>query len=404
MVRQVYALRYFFRHSPAAVLGWLLLFAWCIWWADNLFNGRMAYAEYTWIHLPAFGVDYLFGVDGPVRTWMAGGNPYANKQQIFAYPPIITWLFAWVPLTTPEIGLRIWIVMAALCATVGALAATTARRELTRTTIPDGLAIASILFSTPVLFALERANYDLLIVPSIVGAILLMRRNTITADVIAGLLLAVAIWAKLYPGLLVFGLFALRRWRVVIWVAVGGAVITLSDLTEVLRFLENNKIHIEQAHALARGPNPEIHPWNHPLGLLWHVVWAGTPLVLLPGYLGTALLLGSLLAWVSWRLYECPERDRLALPFLFWVVALATFVPPVSNDYNLTPLLLAVLAIWSRDDRWSVHLAFAALVLWWQPFALPLSGRVVMFIKLAGLIAVAVSLASRVAGLSFQKR
>jgi len=51
-----------------------------------------------------------------------------------------------------------------------------------------------------------------------------------------------------------------------------------------------------------------------------------------------------------------------------------------------------------------VHLAFAALVLWWQPFALPLSGRVVMFIKLAGLIAVAVSLASRVAGLSFQKR
>ncbi len=73
--------------------------------------------------------------------------------------------------------------------------------------------MAVILYSTPVLFALERANYDLLIIPLVVGAVVLMRRKTETADVIAAFLLAVAIWAKLYPGLLVLAILALQRWR-----------------------------------------------------------------------------------------------------------------------------------------------------------------------------------------------
>jgi len=56
-----------------------------------------------------------------------------------------------------------------------------------------------------------------------------------------------------------------------------------------------------------------------------------------------------------------------------------------------------------RGDKWSVHLAFAALLLWWQPIGLPIPGRIIMFIKLAALIAVAVSLLDLAADLTSQR-
>ena len=369
----------------------------------------MAFAELTWIRFPAFGVDFINHVDKGVRTWVAGGDPYAERHLLYSYPPIVLRLFIWAKLTAPEVSVRIWICLAAVCAAVGAIAAVRTRRELGLEEFgyeecPANLAVAYILFSTPVLFALERANYDLLIVPLVVGAVLFIQRNSKTADVIAALLLAVAIWSKLYPGLLILGVLALRRWRVATWLMVFCTLIALSDPPELMRFLENNKLVVDTAWALARALPDTLHPWNHPLPLAWPALWSGTPLARVPGQLGTALLLGSLLIWVSWHMYQSSDRDRLALPYFFWVVALASFVPPVANDYNLTPLPLAVLAIWNREDRWFVHVALAALLLWWQPFHFPLpatgtsplgGGRIILFIKIAGLIAVAIAIVGR---------
>jgi hypothetical protein len=67
----------------------------------------------------------------------------------------------------------------------------------------------------------------------------------------------------------------------------------------------------------------------------------------------------------------------------------------VSNDYNLTPLPLAILASWSARDRWPVQVALAALMLWWQPLGLPIPGRAMIFIKMAGLIATGLLLSRR---------
>lgn len=395
----------------ASLLGWVLLIVWLIWWVSNLIHYRMAFAEITWIRFPAFGVDFINHVDKGVRTWVAGGDPYAERHLLLAYPPIVLRLFMWAKLTAPEISVRIWICLAAAFAVVGALASVRTRRELGLAQIPASLGVAVILYSTPVLFALERANYDLLIIPLVVGAVVLMRRKTETADVIAAFLLAVAIWAKLYPGLLVLAILALQRWRLTIWLAVFGTLIGLADVPELMRFLVNNKIHIDQAWAISRWLSDTIHPWNHPLPNDWPALWSGTPLAWLPGQLGAALLLGAPLLWVSSHMYRSPDRDRLILPYFFWVIALGTFVPPVSNDYNLTPLPLAVLAIWNRDNRWFVHVALAALLLWWQPFHFPLpvtghsplgGGRVILFIKLAGLIATGVALVERAHKLSHE--
>jgi hypothetical protein len=359
----------------------------------------MAEWDLTWIH-PAFGVDFLQHTDKGARTWLAGGDPYAEKQHVYMYPPIVLRLFEWVGLFTASVSVRIWIVCLAIFAAIGAVAAVSTRQELGLKEIPRSLAAAMILFSLPVLFALDRANYDLLIVPLVVGAVALMRRKTATADVIAALLLAVAIWCKIYPGPLVFGVLALKRWRLATWLAVFGLLIALADPPQLIRYLANNDLEMAKAWGIAR-IYPVIVAWNHPLPTSWKPLWAGTPLALVPGQLGTALFLGALLLWVTWHLARSPQCDPLAKPYFFWLVALGSFAPPIANDYSLTPLLLAVMSTWNRKDRWFVHVALAASLLWWQPIALPfLSGRIYLFIKLAALMAAGYSVVAHAAKFS----
>jgi hypothetical protein len=63
------------------------------------------------------------------------------------------------------------------------------------------------------------------------------------------------------------------------------------------------------------------------------------------------------------------------LPYLLWVLAVATFVPIISNNYNPQCWELGALV-----NRWNIHL-YLATPPWLR--ALPISGRVLMFIKLA---------------------
>jgi len=126
-----------------------------------------------------------------VRTWVEGGDPYEKKHLLLVYPPIVLRLFIWAKLMPPEVSARVWICLAAACAVIGALASVRIRRQLGLANVSASFGVAVILYSTPVLFALERGNYDLLIVPLVVAAVMLMRRETETADVMAAFLLAV---------------------------------------------------------------------------------------------------------------------------------------------------------------------------------------------------------------------
>jgi hypothetical protein len=383
-----------FLSGPGPILGYLLVLLWCTWWAANLLLGRMVLVDYSWIRLPAFGVDFEFHIDKPIRIWLAGGDPYADKERMFSYPPIVLRLYTWIALTTPQLSVRIWMVTAAVFAAVGAIAAVGWRNRLGLEQLPPGIAVALILFSTPVLFAIERANYDLLIVPCIVGAAMLMQRKSETADVVAALLLAIAIWAKLYPGLLLVAVVALGRWRVFAWLTAWCILIGLSDLPELRRFFANNDIAVNTAYWLAR-QFPEILPWNHPLSSIWVGLSDGTWLARIPGSVAASVVVLPLLGWVSWSMVRSARSDDLALPFMFWTVAAGTYAVPVSNDYNLTPLPLAILATWSARDGWPIGLVLAALALWWQPFSLPFPGWIILLVKIAGLAAAAAILVRR---------
>ncbi len=393
--------------TPRAVIGVVgctLLVLWCIWWVNSLRQNRLVSVHRTWIGVPCFGTDFYRNLDRPTRIWMAGGDPYADKQQLFCYPPLVTRLFAWTTWMTPRAALAVWVTAMGVIAAAGAWVAWRARCRLRLQRIPLVLALIAILFSSSVMFAMERGNYDLVCIPVLIAGWALMKRRSKYTDILAGIVLAVAPWAKVYPGLLAVGLVGLRRWRVLASFVVAGAAIGLANLDETLRWLENNDLHIAGVYQLAEAfPEGPIWPWQHSLTECWPRIWMHTPLHWLgwiPGSVAAACLLTPLLAWVTYRVYRCPKRSRLAYPYLLWVLALATFVPPVANDYNLFFLPMAAVAVWDRRDPLLVHLAMALLLLWWQPLLLPIGGRILLPIKLCGLAAVAVSLSERACELS----
>jgi hypothetical protein len=242
-----------------------------------------------------------------------------------------------------------------------------------------------VLFSTPVLFALERGNIDLVVLLAILVALRLMRDRSPAGDGLAGVVLAIAAWTKLYPGLLVLGLLALRRGRVLLCFVLAGGVIGTR------RRRRARAVPGEQpadGGACSRGgEDGVVHPLQHSLTGLWRHLWVETPLRPLladiPGRYAAAVLLPPLLLWVGIRVHRCPDRSRLAYPFLLWIVAVATFVPPVANDYNLFFLPMAALAVWDRRDPVWVHMMMALQVLCAAADNLPIDRARRVGVKLA---------------------
>jgi hypothetical protein len=377
----------------ATILGWVLVGLWGAWWLRNHINGEMLFIESTWVRLPYFGGDFLNGLDAPIRAWFSGKRPY--DFEVLDYPPIVLRLFSWAPLVPSQVALVIWFAALLAFGVIGAIAALRARVELGLERIPTSLGIATILFSTSFLFSVERANYDLWIVPLVVGSVFLMKRNDANADVGAALLLALAMWVKLYSGLIVVAVLALRKWRLAAWLTGACVLIALIDVPQMLEFIRNVQAVSQYYIGLWRLDPGRILPWNHPLALSWPALWSGTPLAAIPGWLGSVLVLGPLFCWVTWKVYSSDCGDRLALAYLFWTVALGSFVPPIANDYNLTPLPLAALAAVSTRDPWGVWIGIGWLALWWQPVAVPIPGHLILLAKIAGLIAVGICLVRR---------
>ena len=234
--------------------------------------------------------------------------------------------------------------------------------------------------------------------------LVLFRRKSPWAEFAAGALLAIAPWIKVYPGLLGVGLVGLRRWHGLAGFILAALLFGLVDFQEVQRFARNCGQYMHNSSLMEQGSPPApAHPWCHSLPENWHNLWQRTPpplawLAHIEGHVATALLLVPLLTWTTFHVYRSRRREELTYPFLIWVTALACFVPRAANDYSLVFLPLAALAVWDRHDPLLVHVGLAALLLWWQPFALPIDGNLLLIIKVAGLAMVGVSLAERASG------
>jgi hypothetical protein len=66
-------------------------------------------------------------------------------------------------------------------------------------------------------------------------------------------------------------------------------------------------------------------------------------------------------------------------------MALGTYALPISYDYNLFFLLLTVLCLWDRRDPIIVHVMMLSVLVWRQPFRIPMSPEAFTGIKLLAL-------------------
>jgi hypothetical protein len=175
--------------------------------------------------------------------------------------------------------------------------------------------------------------------------------------------------------------------------ALAGIAMALPWLGDLAAFRANAQ------DLVARDRPPVFFPTVHTLSSYWSIVWTGTRcawLARIPGTVAAGSFVLSLALWVSHRMYRCPEGRRLVYPYLLWLAALATFLPPISNDYNLFFLPLAAVAVWDRRDPVVVHLLMALLLLWWQPLLLPIGPNLLFAFKLLGFLGVTLSLLKRI--------
>src|SRR5204862_2573067 len=115
---------------------------------------------------------------------------------------------------------------------------------------------------------------------------------------------------------------------------------------------------------------PDFWALAHPLSVFWGYFWRETPLAFLasvPGIVAACAIILPVVCWMSYRLYQLPERNKLILPYLLRLAAAATFMPRTANDYNLFFLPLAILVVWDKRDSVVVHILMGFLLLWWQP-------------------------------------
>jgi hypothetical protein len=279
---------------------------------------------------------------------------------------------------------------------LGVWSACRARRELNLQPVPLALALAVVLFSTPVLYALERGNFDLLVLAPLLVAVWALRERGWLRDGVAGLCLAYAAGIKVYPALLILGLVPLRRPRALALCGVAGALLLLFHFGDYGAFRANAAELVAQNDPrITRFMNGTMHSLSATWPLLVEPL-GSTLLGRLPGMVAALLILGPIIGWVSWRLFRCPEPSRAILPYFLWMTAAATFFPPVANDYSLVFLPLATVATWDRRDPAPVHMLMGLTLLWWQPWQLDVGARVIILSKVAALWAVGVSLSYRI--------
>jgi hypothetical protein len=382
----------------ASVLGVLVLIVWAGYWTLSLRADHMIAAEKTWV--PAY--DFL-GLDFrsnwcAVRHWFHGGDPYVEPfddplGRPLVNPPLILPLFAWTVLFSARWATALWFVALTGFAGLAAWAVGRVRRDLRLEAIPLSVCAAALLCSMPVMFALERGNWDLMLVPPLLGLAWGLSGRSPRHDAVAGLCLTLMAWVKIYPIFLLIAPLALRRWRVVAVFAAGCLALAIAwwpELQAIGRTIRATEGDVSKNFCHV------YHSWSQ----AWAPFWRETPLAFLrrvPGTLGAFAAMLPIVAVVTWKIARAPYRNRVLLPYLCWLTACATCLPMVMNDYNWWPLPVVLLMTWSGRDSFVVHMLLALGLFWMQPFAVAIGPWLFFAFKLAAFFAATGSLSARIA-------
>jgi hypothetical protein len=396
------------------LLAALLLIPWFALWIKSFIEFHFATRK-TWVAIwPHMGLDIMYCVYA-VRALARGTNPLVadigDFRGPFAAPPVLLPLFAWTRWSDVYMATLIWAIAIALIVGRAAYVAVQTRRALGLWQPTTLLAVVTILWSMPVLLSMERGSVDAWVLVALLLAMPLMSARRWFEDVLAGFVLAVGAWTKIYPGLLVFGLPGLCRLRVVAAMALGIVLIGVVPLEHTKQFFRNaagiqdaNRVApLQEAAAWVRDPTFEqftgehraLEYFGHSLVTFWPMLFGRTFLGSVPGLIGAGALLGPLLLYGTYEVWRSPRRSPLFYPYALWVVAVGTYGLPISYDYNLLFIPLAALALWDHRDPIWVHLLMLLIVIWWQPMAIAFTGETYIVIKMLSLIPLTILLVRR---------
>jgi hypothetical protein len=382
-----------------------VLSAWVLWWHNGFHNMILVGIERSWFRVPALGADFWTESDLFARAWLQGQDPYLNEDRLFHYPPLVLRMFAWVGFFHPIVACKIWIAVLGIIIIAATVVACRTRTALGLRELPILHALPLVLLNSAVVFEMERANWDYISIAAILVALPLLNPRRPALDFIAGCLLAVCPWVKIYPGLLGLALIALRRWHALAGFATGCVGFLILFWGEFIRSLHIVNLAMDLVRRLGwlGGQYP---PWVHSLSMAWLRILdvtvgrkIGQKIVTYTAWPFALAIVLPIIAWVGMRLYRSKHADRLTYVWLLWVLAVASFVPDIANDYSLSFLPVAAIAASSFRDPLLVRVGLVVLAVWWQPFWLPIPGPTMLAIKLLGVVVVGRSIIARVSEL-----
>jgi hypothetical protein len=391
------------RFRLASALGVVGLILWGALWLKTFDDGALPMGHRMWLTVPGLAADFWSQSAYAAHLRFKGIDPYASEIHLLPYPPLVIRLFFWVHFFSIQNAIRVWFVAMAAVSVAAAVVAHRTRMKLGLSLPPLTISVLAVVASYPFLFQLERGNCDLITVFTILIALPLFSRGDRATDFVAGAMLSIGPWVKLYPGLMGLGLVALRRrWAVLGFVA-GGAAIFLSMPAETKRSFDV----LGKVMLLTRdwAEQNEYPIWSHSLSNAWIViaqhVSKATGLRFVERIPALAVAGGAAVAAISPICIRVFRRGEVAAvltyPLLLWICAVASCVPIIANDYSLVFYPLAVVACADIHDRWLARIGIVASLLFWQPFVIPISPWIVLSSKLLAIAGVGVSLWQRVA-------
>jgi hypothetical protein len=409
------------------IVGGALILCWLSWWAVGLSQMK--------INLPGH-LDFITGGDlggdlnsseMAVRKLLEGGNPYREplggrwQGWHFHYPPVVLLFFLWSGAFTTGQVVTIWFVISTVLLVLSVRVAWQWRPALNLETMPFLLCVGLTLFSLPVLFELQRGQYNVLVLFLVCcGGYLATRYTTLFAEGAAGICLAVAIWAKLYPIFLLLGLAAGRRLRLLTITCVAVVAIGATDWPMTVdsfhvqasperesyyHAFESVKLFLSGRWSELQPDNTTWkhahHPYFHSLADYLPGLWVDlgmTQIARIPGLIQAGAIAAPATLWLLLLQYRRRNPDTL-LPLLLFLVVLATFVHPGAVDYGLcfVPVLLTM--VWTSRDPWLIQAGACLFLLYCIPYRPDIHalGHITFQLKFWGFAAVGAMLGRRIA-------
>lgn len=284
----------------------------------------------------------------------------------FEYPPTFVAPMRGVIAVTDDFAtLRaLWFAVEALLV-IGAFAAL-ARWIGGRDGVVVGVWSPLFVGAVPAVATLQVGNFQIAVYAIVMLALVAFDRGR---DAVGGVLLAVAILSKLFPGIFVLALIARRQWRALAWTAGAASVLTAAALVIV----GVQPFHMFASYQLPRMADGRAFPWlegfvpavavNHSIfGIIYKLRDLGVS-GMTPGVAGAVAWIYTLaLAGYVWVSARRPRPDRFT-EVLWWLVVLqlgalrSPFCPDVFA--LIIPSWLAILL--ALRERWAMRILLGVL-------------------------------------------